>query len=48
MITPFREMWFDFFRDRADITAGWEGERRAAARLALLGVSVALSRRTGA
>ena len=27
MITPFREMWFDFFRDLADGTLGWEGER---------------------
>lgn len=27
MITPYRNMWFDFFRDLADSTAGWEGER---------------------
>jgi Family of unknown function (DUF6228) len=28
MITPYRNMWLDFFRDLADNTAGWEGQRQ--------------------
>jgi hypothetical protein len=28
MITPYRNMWFNFFRDLADSTAGWQGERQ--------------------
>lgn len=27
MITPYRNMWLDFFRDLADSMADWQGER---------------------